>query len=177
MYHEVPASPREAPLDALALEPLLCGLPGREGEVDAEFPVVLLGVVAVVVFLRLRVILVEVCGVFVLTSEKGLELPVGVAGCEDVLCAEFLEQVLQFFVVPLTFDAAILSAPMLGMNTGKYPKWLAKVTADFFCAIGKGTKYAAGQSGFSDKPSFETSSCVSRAVSYTHLTLPTNSRV
>ena len=57
---------------------------------------------------------------------------------------------------PLTFDAAILSAPMLGMNTGKYPKWLAKVTADFFCAIGKGTKYAAGQSGFSDKPSFET---------------------
>jgi lysophospholipase len=63
---------------------------------------------------------------------------------------------------PLTFDAAILSAPMLGMNTGKYPKWLAKVTADFFCAIGKGTKYAAGQSGFSDKPSFETSSCVSR---------------
>lgn len=63
---------------------------------------------------------------------------------------------------PLTFDAAILSAPMLGMNTGKYPKWLAKVTADFFCVIGKGTKYAAGQSGFSDKPSFETSSCVSR---------------
>lgn len=105
MYHEVPASPREAPLDALALEPLLCGLPGREGEVDAEFPVVLLGVVAVVVFLRLRVILVEVCGVFVLTSEKGLELPIGVAGCEDVLCAEFLEQVLQLFVVPLPFDA------------------------------------------------------------------------
>ena len=63
---------------------------------------------------------------------------------------------------PLTFDAAILSAPMLGMNTGKYPKWLAKVTADFFCAIGKGTKYAAGQSGFSEKPSFETSNCVSR---------------
>ena len=63
---------------------------------------------------------------------------------------------------PLTFDAAILSAPMLGMNTGKYPKWLAKVTADFFCVIGKGTKYAAGQSGFSDKPSFETSSCISR---------------
>ena len=27
---------------------------------------------------------------------------------------------------PMTFDAAILSAPMLGMNTGKYPKWLAK---------------------------------------------------
>ena len=74
-------------------------------------------------------------------------------------------QDLHFFVknvVELTFDAAILSAPMLGMNTGKYPKWLAKVTADFFCAIGKGTKYAAGQSGFSDKPSFETSSCVSR---------------
>ena len=63
---------------------------------------------------------------------------------------------------PLTFDAAILSAPMLGMNTGKYPKWLAKATADFFCVIGKGTKYAAGQSGFSDKPSFETSSCISR---------------
>ena len=38
---------------------------------------------------------------------------------------------------PLTFDAAVLSAPMLGMNTGKYPKWLAKVTADFFCAIRK----------------------------------------
>ena len=63
---------------------------------------------------------------------------------------------------PLMFDAAVLSAPMLGMNIGKYPKWLAKMTADFFCAIGKGEKYAAGQSGFSDRPSFETSSCISK---------------
>lgn len=63
---------------------------------------------------------------------------------------------------PLTFDAAVLSAPMLGINTGKYPKWFATLAADFFCAIGKGSKYAAGQHGFSDRPSFETSSCVSK---------------
>ena len=63
---------------------------------------------------------------------------------------------------PLTFDAAILSAPMLGINTGKYPKWLAKLAADFFCLIGKGTRYAAGQGGFLDRPSFETSSCLSK---------------
>lgn len=63
---------------------------------------------------------------------------------------------------PLTFDAAVLSAPMLGINTGKYPKWLARLTADFFCAIHMGEKYAAGQGGFSEKPSFETSSCISK---------------
>ena len=53
---------------------------------------------------------------------------------EDIYCLLYTSvRYLEEF--SLTFDAAILSAPMLGMNTGKYPKWLAKVTADFFCAL------------------------------------------
>ena len=64
---------------------------------------------------------------------------------------------------PLTFDAAILSAPMLGMNTGKYPKWLAKVTADFLLRDRKGNEIMLpDRVVFPDKPSFETSSCLAR---------------
>lgn len=63
---------------------------------------------------------------------------------------------------PLTFRAAVLSAPMIGVNTGKYPKFLSRLTSEFYCAIGKGKKYAAGQGGFRARPSFETSGCLSR---------------
>lgn len=63
---------------------------------------------------------------------------------------------------PLTFRAAVLSSPMIGANTGKYPKWLSKIASEFYCAIGKGEKYAAGQGGFRMQPSYETSSSISR---------------
>ena len=63
---------------------------------------------------------------------------------------------------PGSFDAAVLSSPMLGIKTGKYPFWAAKITAYFFCAIGKGEHYAAGQHGFCRHPGFETSGCISK---------------
>lgn len=64
---------------------------------------------------------------------------------------------------PGVFEAAVLSSPMLRMKTGKYPRLVAKLTAYFYTATGRGDVYAAGQSGFDEKPDFEHSSCISRA--------------
>ena len=61
---------------------------------------------------------------------------------------------------PLTFDAAILSAPMLGMNTGKYPEVACESYRRFFLRDRKGNEICCRTEWFSDKPSFETSSCV-----------------
>ena len=62
---------------------------------------------------------------------------------------------------PLTFDAAILSAPMLGMNTGKYPKWLAKVTADFFLRDRKGNEICSP-----DRVAFQTNHPLKQATAF-----------
>lgn len=62
---------------------------------------------------------------------------------------------------PQLFEAAILSAPMLGMKTGKYPVWVAGMAARINCLVGKGESYAAGQGGFRDVPDYEGSSCLS----------------
>ena len=65
---------------------------------------------------------------------------------------------------PQLFEAAVLSAPMCGMQTGKYPRILAKLLAEFCCLTGKGKCFAAlaGQQGFSETPRFEGSSCISK---------------
>lgn len=65
---------------------------------------------------------------------------------------------------PGLFEAAILSSPMCGMQTGKFPHIAAKLLAGFYCLIGKGKTYAsvAGQNGFCEEPDFEGSSCVSK---------------
>lgn len=42
------------------------------------------------------------------------------------------------------FDATLLSAPMLGINTGGVPTWLAKLLAGFMTASGKGGDYVLG---------------------------------
>ena len=62
---------------------------------------------------------------------------------------------------PGLFEAAVLSSPMCGMQTGRYPKWVADVAAWCCCHIGKGAQFAAGQSGFSDTPNYAGSSCLS----------------
>lgn len=62
---------------------------------------------------------------------------------------------------PDAFQGLVLSSPMLRMQTGKYPQWLAKWIAGYFTATGRGARYAAGQGGFDAKPDFIHSSCVS----------------
>ena len=63
---------------------------------------------------------------------------------------------------PKVFERAILSSPMFRMQTGKYPWWVAKMTADFYVRTKRGEHYAAGQTGFDSRPDFEHSSCISR---------------
>lgn len=63
---------------------------------------------------------------------------------------------------PKAFERAILSSPMFRMQTGKYPWWVAKMTADFYVRTKRGEHYAAGQTGFDSRPDFEHSSCISR---------------
>lgn len=63
---------------------------------------------------------------------------------------------------PKLFRAAVLSSPMCGMQTGRFPAWLADLVAAMFCILGRGRQYALGQSGFTETPDFAGSSCVSR---------------
>lgn len=51
---------------------------------------------------------------------------------------------------PQLFEAAVLSAPMCAMQTGKYPRFAARLLAEFCCLAGKGKCFAtlAGQQGF-----------------------------
>ena len=53
---------------------------------------------------------------------------------------------------------------MCAMQTGKYPRFAARLLAEFCCLAGKGKCFAAlaGQQGFSETPQFEGSSCLSR---------------
>lgn len=50
------------------------------------------------------------------------------------------------------------------MQTGKYPRFAARLLAEFCCLTGKRKCFArlAGQRGFSETPQFEGSSCLSR---------------
>lgn len=63
---------------------------------------------------------------------------------------------------PGLFEAAILSAPMCGMQTGRYPGIVTDVVSWCCCMAGRGKRYAAGQGGFTGEPDFEGSSCQSR---------------
>lgn len=65
---------------------------------------------------------------------------------------------------PHLFEAAILSSPMCGMQTGKFPHFAAKLLAGFYCLTRRGERYAAvaGQGGFRKEADFAGSSCVSR---------------
>lgn len=64
---------------------------------------------------------------------------------------------------PNYFDAAVLSSPMLEINTGSTPAPLAKVIANFYNIIGKGDKYVLGQKPFDGKYDFNDSGTDSKA--------------
>ena len=55
------------------------------------------------------------------------------------------------------FKKAILSAPMLEIDTGKYPKWMSYCASCIYVAIGKGDKYVFGHGPFKGKYNLEAS--------------------
>lgn len=64
---------------------------------------------------------------------------------------------------PAYFKAAVLSSPMMGMNLGKYPLWVAKTLMFVSKILGWDLNYVPGQKGFDRKPVFATSSTLSEA--------------
>lgn len=60
------------------------------------------------------------------------------------------------------FCGAVLSSPMLGMQYGSYPKFVAAILAWGAKKMGKEEEYAFGQHGFDGNSHFETSSCLSQ---------------
>ena len=69
--------------------------------------------------------------------------------------ADFLEQ------YPNYFDAAILSTPMLQVNTGMVPEWLANLIASIKIAFSSGEAYIMGKSAYSSDYDFENAATTS----------------
>lgn len=55
------------------------------------------------------------------------------------------------------FDFAILNAPMMEIDTGKYPIWLTKIFARLACKFGQGKRYLLGHKPFNGKPNLDAS--------------------
>ena len=53
------------------------------------------------------------------------------------------------------FKKAILSAPMMEIKTGDYPKWMSYIISSLYIAIGKGEDYLFGQGPFDGKYDLE----------------------
>lgn len=64
---------------------------------------------------------------------------------------------------PNYFQKAILNAPMLQINFGKTPNFIAKTYAEMSVALGREYSLALGEKPFSDKYDFENSSTSSQA--------------
>lgn len=64
---------------------------------------------------------------------------------------------------PDDFPKAILSSPMLDLDSGGTPVWMLVLYARWMHLWGKGAKYLPGAEAFSDKPDFENSCTNSRA--------------
>lgn len=60
---------------------------------------------------------------------------------------------------PEVFDAAILSSPMIEINTGATPEWIAKFFAGSAKAFGAGGGYVFGHYDFTPEELFEDPSC------------------
>ena len=58
---------------------------------------------------------------------------------------------------PDDFQKAILSSPMLELDSGNIPVWVASVFAHLMIGLGKGTNYMPGSTPFSKTPDFENS--------------------
>lgn len=77
------------------------------------------------------------------------------------IAATYLEQ------HPETFDRAVLNAPMLHIQSGGLPKWLAKAVSGALCALGKGDDFLPGQPKFSPDLPYE-SSCGNSPARYAY---------
>ena len=58
---------------------------------------------------------------------------------------------------PDDFQKAILTSPMLELDSGSIPVWVANIYAGIMTALGKGTNYMPGNKPFSPEPDFENS--------------------
>lgn len=74
-------------------------------------------------------------------------------GC---VAARYLEK------YPDDFAKAVLSAPMMGLNLGKWPIWMAEVICIFKRACGRGTERIFNQTPFNPKEAFKDCSASSR---------------
>lgn len=52
---------------------------------------------------------------------------------------------------PNYFDAVILNAPMMTINTGKYPNLISSIVSNLACILGKGDEYVWGHGPFNHK--------------------------
>lgn len=64
---------------------------------------------------------------------------------------------------PDYFDKVILNAPMLGINTGKYPQNFAQMASGIFTMSGCGQKYVFGHGDFTGKNVFADSAMTSKS--------------
>ncbi|MCR3757736.1 alpha/beta hydrolase [Clostridium felsineum] len=64
---------------------------------------------------------------------------------------------------PKYFKAAVLSAPMFEVNTGRYPEFFSKAVANIFSLVGFGDNYAPGHHEYSGESDFETSCTTSKS--------------
>lgn len=53
------------------------------------------------------------------------------------------------------FDCAILNAPMMEIDTGKYPSWISNIVATLACISGNGNRYILGHHPFTGKEDLE----------------------
>lgn len=69
---------------------------------------------------------------------------------------------------PKYFDAALLNAPMMEIDTGKVPSFLAKIIANIAKSLGKGDKYVVGYGPFKKEANINASatSCENRYMNY-----------
>lgn len=71
--------------------------------------------------------------------------------------AKFLED------YPEYFDAAVLSSPMLEVNTGNVPSWAAKIIANGAVTFAMADKYVSGQGPYEQKYDLEASGTTSKS--------------
>lgn len=65
--------------------------------------------------------------------------------------------------IPGLFEKAVLSSPMMKVNMGKAPVWLAWLVTAVYTALGYGKEYAPGHCPYPGEGRFEKSSATSRA--------------
>ena len=79
------------------------------------------------------------------------------------IAAKFLQDYPQYF------DAAVLTGPMMDVNTGSFPKFIARPITWVMTNLGLGYSYAAGEEPYTDEYDFQGASTSSEArYSYTY---------